>query len=138
MKDSSRILLVESGDYFQDIFLMNAIPNTEVVGNITSGSEAMGQYHLMQPDVIFIDMILKDMTGLEVARWIREQNKEIKIILFSLELRLEFLLAGIDSGIDGYLQKNTDSETISHAITAVRKGQFFTQRPAEVIKNKIS
>jgi DNA-binding NarL/FixJ family response regulator len=137
MTDSSRILLVESGDYFQDIFLLNTIPNTEVVGTITSGSEAMGQYHLMQPDVIFIDMILKDMTGLEVARWIREQNKEIKIILFSLELRLEFLLAGIDSGIDGYLQKNADSETITHAIAAVRKGQFFTQRPAEVIKNKI-
>jgi DNA-binding NarL/FixJ family response regulator len=135
MKEN-RILLVESGDYFQEIFLTNSISNTTVVGRLTSGSEAMNQYHPMQPDIIFVDMILKDMTGLEVARWIREQNKEIKIILFSIELRLEFLLAGIDSGIDAYLQKNADSETIRNAIDAVRRGQFFTQRPSEVIKNR--
>lgn len=129
--EKTRIMLVESSDYFFNALLLNNIRDIEIAGNVKSGVEAMSQYRNMDPDIIFMDMILNDMTGLEAARWIREQTKKIRIVLFSFELRLEFLLAGIDLGINGYLQKNADKETIENAIRALKQDHFFVQESVD-------
>ena len=127
-----RIMLVESSDYFLNTLLLNNVGGIEIAGSVKSGVEAMSQYRNIDPDIIFMDMILNDMTGLEAARWIREQTKNIKIVLFSFELRLEFLLAGIDLGINGYLQKNANRETIKNAIHALRQGHFYVQESVDL------
>lgn len=122
----TRIMLVESSDYFRNTFGDN-IRDVEIVGNVKSGVEVMSQYRNVDPDIIFMDMILCDMTGLEAARWIREQTKKIRIVLFSYELRLEFLVAGIDLGINGYLRKNASREVIENAIRVLNQGHAFVQ-----------
>jgi two-component system response regulator NreC len=65
------------------------------------------------------------MTGIEATRWIKEANPKIKIILISSEVSKDFISAGIKSGIDGYLPKDTDKETLVNAIRSVVKGQQY-------------
>lgn len=138
--EKTRIMLVESSDYFRNTLLINNVCNLEIAGNVRSGVEAMSQYRNIDPDIIFMDMILNDMTGLEAARWIREQTKKVKIVLFSFELRLEFLLAGIELGINGYLQKNASADTIKSLINALHQGHFFVQESVDactVVKKRL-
>lgn len=139
--EKTRIMLVESSDYFLNTLLINNVYTLEIAGNAKSGIEAMSQYRNIDPDIIFMDMILSDMTGLEAARWIREQTKGVKIVLFSFELRLEFLLAGIEMGINGYLQKNASRDTINNMVNALRQGHFFVQESVDtctVMKNRLT
>jgi DNA-binding NarL/FixJ family response regulator len=68
------------------------------------------------------------MTGLEATRWIKEQDKNIKVIIISSEVKKEFVSEGIKSGIDGYLPKNADKATLVDAIRSVHQGnKYFNQ-----------
>ena len=124
--EKTRIMIVGDGEYLQNSFI-NKVDNLQVVANVAAGTDAMHVYRQVAPDIIFVDMILKDMTGLEAIRSIREQDKVVKIVLLSMELQLEFLLAGIESGADGYLRKNSEASIFSDAIDSIKYGNFYVQ-----------
>ena len=68
---------------------------------------------------------MKGMTGIEATRWIKENNSKIKIILVSSEVNKDYITAGIKSGIDGYLPKDTDKDTLLMAIHSAMKGEKY-------------
>jgi DNA-binding NarL/FixJ family response regulator len=72
-----------------------------------------------------MDIVMHGMTGLEATRWIKEQDKSIKVIIISSEVKKEFVSTGIKCGIDGYLPKDASKSTLVDAIHAVRKGGTF-------------
>jgi len=88
----------------------------------------------LQPDVVLMDIMLRGMTGIEATRWIKEQDKNVKVILVSMEVKKEFLQAGIQSGINGYLPKDTDKETMITAIRTVYAGErYFTDAITKLV-----
>jgi DNA-binding NarL/FixJ family response regulator len=68
---------------------------------------------------------MRGMSGIEATRWIKEQKPETKVILISSEVNKEFIAAGIKAGINGYLPKDSNRETLFQAIKAVMKGERF-------------
>lgn len=70
-------------------------------------------------------IVMKGMTGIEATRWIKERDSKVKVILLSMEVKKDFLKAGIQSGIDGYLPKDVDKETLVKAIREVHNGGKF-------------
>src|SRR5690606_8978680 len=61
-------------------------------------------------------------------RWIKERNGDVKIILLSMEIKKEFVSAGIQCGISGYLHKDVPKETLLEAIQQVYEGgKFFNE-----------
>lgn len=97
----------------------------QVVGSFPSGEEIVSKFRAIGPDVIVMDIILKGMTGIEATRWLKERHPQVKVILLSAEVKKEFVRAGIQSGIDGYLPKDVDKQSLLHAIKAVVKGEKF-------------
>lgn len=107
--------------------LLKKMDNVEVVGSMSSGEEAVNFARENNPDVFLLDIVMRGMTGIEATRWIKEQNPESKIILISSEVSKEYISAGIKSGIDGYLNKDVDQQTLFTAIQTVLKGErYFT------------
>lgn len=107
--------------------LLRDNPAIEIVGNVDSGEAAVNLANQMQPDLFLMDIMMKGMTGIEATRWIKEHNPNIKIILVSSEVNKDFITAGIKSGIDGYVPKDTDKETLMTAIdTAMRGERYFS------------
>jgi DNA-binding NarL/FixJ family response regulator len=97
----------------------------EVVGNVNSGEEAINMANELSLDIFLMDIIMRGMTGIEATRWIKEHDPRIKIILMSSEVNKDYITAGIKSGIDGYLHKDTDRETLTLAIRSVIKGDRY-------------
>ena len=98
----------------------------EVVGSVSSGEEAVNEVRLRRPDLILMDIMMGGMTGIEATRWIKEFDPTIKIILVTMEISKEYVSAGIKSGVDGYLPKDIDKETLLEAIrTVTNGGRFF-------------
>lgn len=109
------------------ISLLQGDASIEVVGDVDSGEAAVNLANELSPDIFLMDIVMKGMTGIEATRWIKEHNPGIKIILVSSEVNKDFITAGIKSGIDGYLPKDTDKETLLMAIhTAMRGEKYFS------------
>jgi DNA-binding NarL/FixJ family response regulator len=108
--------------------------NIEIVGTASTGEEAVNLASQLNPDIVLMDIMLKNMTGIEACRWIKERHGHIKVILLSMEVKKEYLTAGIQSGISGYLAKDIDQETLLQAIQEVFNGkQYFTEALTKLV-----
>ncbi len=107
------------------ISMLEGEKEIEVIGSVSSGEGAVNLANEQPPDVLLMDIVMKGMNGIEATRWIKEQNAQIKIILISSEVSKDFITAGIKSGIDGYLPKDADKETLLLAIQTVVNGEKY-------------
>jgi DNA-binding NarL/FixJ family response regulator len=125
-----KVLLVDDHKLLRDglASMLSDFDEIEVVGSVSDGEQAINDFPSLNPDVILMDIMMSGMTGIEATRWIKEQNKSIKIILISSEVKKELVTAGIQVGIDGYLPKDVGKDTLIEAIRCVVKGnRFFNQ-----------
>lgn len=122
-----KVLLVDDHTLMRDGIsaMLKQMDDFQVVGALSSGEEAVGSFRTLNADVVLMDIVMNGMTGIEATRWIKERDSKVKVILLSMEVKKEFLKAGIQSGIDGYLPKDVDKETLIKAIREVHGGGKF-------------
>src|SRR5690349_19804179 len=84
MKPKLKVLLIGGvgGKLFDALQQINEV---EIIAHVISGEDAINHYAQLAPDVILVDIITEGITGLETARWIKEQSPSIKIILLSTQ-----------------------------------------------------
>jgi len=131
-----RLLLVDDHTLMRDgiASMVSGCDDIEVVGSCPTGEEAISLVQELHPDVVLMDIMLRGMTGIEATRWIKEQDKDVKVILVSMEVKKEFLSAGIQCGINGYIPKDTDRDTLIAAIRAVYQGErYFTEAITKLV-----
>ncbi|MBL7858437.1 MAG: response regulator transcription factor [Cyclobacteriaceae bacterium] len=115
-----KVLVVDDHALMRDgvSAMLKQVDDIQLVGSLSSGEDAVNSFRELNPDVIIMDIIMKGMTGIEATRWIKERDNNVKVILLSMEVTKEFVTAGIQSGIDGYLPKDVEKEIL---ITAIRE-----------------
>src|SRR5262245_43893949 len=105
-------------------------PDMQLVGQVTSGSEAVRQFGQHQPDVTLMDLRLTDMSGIEAMIAIREQFPEARIIMlttFEGDVEIQRALA---AGARGYLLKSMPPGDLVGVIRRVHAGKKHI--PSEV------
>jgi DNA-binding NarL/FixJ family response regulator len=122
-----KVLLVDDHTILRDgiAAILKNTEGIEVIGGLSSGEDAVSLFRNYNPDVILMDILMGGMTGLEATRWIKEQDQSIKVIIITSEIRKEFVSTGIKCGIDGYLPKDVDKETLVDAIRKVMTGEKY-------------
>lgn len=96
-------------------------PDLTVVAETGSGEEAIALASQHRPDVIVLDLRLRDMSGIEVA----EALRGYKILMLSSFMQEEDVRRVFDAGIRGYLSKDKDSGELLKGIRAVGAGDRF-------------
>ena len=122
-----KVLLTDDHKLIRD-GIKSMLENTvdiEVIGSVSSGEESINETRQNRPDVILMDIMMRGMTGIEATRWIKEFDPTIKIVLVTMEISKEYVSAGIKSGVDGYLPKDVDKETLLEAVRTVHVGGRF-------------
>lgn len=131
-----KLFLVDDHTLMRDgiISMLSDCDDIKVVGSSPSGEEAINKVQELQPDVVLMDILLRGMTGIEATRWIKEQDQNVRVILVSMEVKKEFLSAGIQCGINGYIPKDSDKETMITAIRTVYGGdRYFTDAITKLV-----
>lgn len=122
-----KILLVDDHQLIRDGIrsMLKSSKDIEIIGSVSSGEEAINEARSNRPDVILMDIVMGGMTGIEATRWIKEAEPGIKVVLVTMEISKEYVSAGIKTGVNGYLPKDVDQETLIRAIYTVHQGGRF-------------
>src|SRR5215212_9627930 len=111
--------------------LLNAMPDTEVVGEVTSGEDVLALAASVRPDIILMDVNMPGVNGIEATRRLREANLDIRILMVTM-LEDDSVFAAMRAGARGYVVKGAEPGEILRAIRAVADGEaIFSPAIAE-------
>ena len=122
-----RVALVDDHSLVRDGIkaLLSVMANLEVVGEAENGADAIDMIGRCQPDLVLVDIGLKDMNGLELTRLLRNRYPALKVLVLSMYDNHEYVSESVRAGASGYVLKNSPSREIIAAIDAIANGGSF-------------
>jgi two-component system, NarL family, response regulator LiaR len=94
----------------------------QVVGEATTGREAIQLSRELLPDLVIMDIHMPDLTGIEATRRIRNENEAIRILALTAYDNPSYVLALLEAGADGFVLKNAELSSLIKAIQEVSVG----------------
>ncbi|HMJ90150.1 MAG TPA: response regulator transcription factor, partial [Candidatus Acidoferrum sp.] len=103
--------------------LLSGIGQFNVVGEAEDVAGAVQQARALQPDVVLLDIRLREESGFEACRQIQQLGLDIGVLFLTSFADDEILFEALASGADGYLLKEIDSQGLVNAIENVAAGR---------------
>lgn len=120
-----RVLLVDDHALMRQGIstILSARPDIEVVGEASSGEEAIDLARRTQPDVICMDVEMPGIGGLEATRRLTADPAVTgRILVLTTFEREDYLVAALEAGASGFVLKNARPENLAEGIKAVAAG----------------
>ncbi len=105
--------------------LLEAEGRITVVGEASTGDEAVDRARELKPDVVVMDLSMPGSNGLEATRRIVALGLDTKVLVLTVHAEEEYLVPVIDAGASGYLTKTSADTELLDAIKVVARGQVF-------------
>jgi DNA-binding NarL/FixJ family response regulator len=125
--DAIRILIADDHPLFRDGLrgLLDSVTDTEVVGEATTGDEAIAQASTLQPDIVLMDIKMPGTNGIEATREIVHTSPHIGILVVTMFEDDDFVFAAMRAGARGYILKGANQAEMLRAIRAVANGEVI-------------
>ena len=89
------------------------------VSSAFNGKEALEMFERIQPDIIFVDIVMPEMDGIELSRKLREMNPNQIIIVISASNDIQKISESIEIGVNSFIQKPIDTKKIIELLSNV-------------------
>src|SRR6478672_3105578 len=105
--DVIRVLMADDHPLFRDGLraMLQAAPETELVGEATTGDAAIAQALDLQPDVVVMDVQMPGANGIEATRRIRQTSPHIAVVVLTMFGDDDSVFAALRAGAQGYILK---------------------------------
>lgn len=103
---------------------LNLQPDVEVVGEAGNGLDGINLALELKPDVVVMDLVMPEMSGVEATLKLLEEWKEAKILVLTSYLDNEKIYPVIEVGAKGYMLKTSSAAEILNAIQKVARGEL--------------
>ena len=122
-----RVLVVDDHAMFREGIraLLEGYDDVEVVGEATTGREAIEKVHQLAPQVVLMDIAMPVMGGLEATRRIQKESPDARVLVLTQYEDSEYILSLLRAGARGYISKIATASELVSAIRALHKGQYF-------------
>jgi len=122
-----RILLVEDHNLVRAGIraLLESLPATEVVGDAGDGREALRLVESLKPDVVFMDIGMPGMNGLEATARIAKDFPAVRVVILSMHATEEYVMQAMRAGAIGYLLKDAGISELELAVKAASRGETY-------------
>jgi DNA-binding NarL/FixJ family response regulator len=105
--------------------LLAAEPGFEVVGEASSGEEAVALAAELSPDVVLMDLSMPGIGGLEAIRRIAAAGGRTRVLALTVHAESEYLMPVLEAGGAGYVTKHSADRELTDAIRVVARGDVF-------------
>ena len=104
--------------------LLDAEPDMTVIGEASTGAEAVERAKTLNPDVVLMDLKMPGLGGVDATRYLKREAPEIKVLILTMYDDAGYLRQVLRAGASGYvLKKATDTDLVA-AIRAVSRGDI--------------
>lgn len=120
------ILIIDDHPLFRK-GLMQLIQSAEefnIVGEASGGMDGIALARSLKPDMILLDLNMKDMSGIEVLQALKPADIDSRIIMLTVSDNAEDLVAALRAGADGYLLKDMEPEDLLANIRSAGLGRM--------------
>jgi DNA-binding NarL/FixJ family response regulator len=127
--------------------ILEAEPDLEVVGEATTGHEAVVEVARLRPDIVLMDVRMPEMDGIEATRRLLDGNGDTKVVMLTTFDMDEYVYEALRAGASGFLVKDVPPEQLIAGIRSVASGdallapsvtqrliQEFVRRPPDGIR----
>jgi len=121
-----RLLLVDDNQAILDCLVRLLGRDYTIVGALRDGLRMLDAVAILQPDLIVMDISMPEVSGLELARRLRERPPAPPVVFVTVHEDTEFMEAAQDAGAAGYVVKSTMETELKRALELALKGQRFT------------
>jgi DNA-binding NarL/FixJ family response regulator len=120
-----RLLLADDHPLFRDGLraLIGSVDDVEVVGEASTGAEAIERSLELQPDVVLMDLHMPGLNGVEATRRVVEASPHVGVLVLTMVEDDDAVFAAMRAGARGYLVKGSTQVEILNAIRAVGSGE---------------
>jgi two-component system invasion response regulator UvrY len=105
--------------------LLQDVKGLSVVGEASTGEEAVALAKDLMPDVVIMDVNMPGIGGLEATRKMMRHNPDIKILALTVYADEPYPSRLLQAGASGYLTKGCDPEEMIRAIRVIKAGQRY-------------
>jgi two-component system nitrate/nitrite response regulator NarL len=105
--------------------LLQTVPDFHVVGEAASGSEGLELVAREKPDILLLDLNMKDMNGIEVLRQAKARDGDLRVVMITVSDQADDLVTALREGADGYLLKDEEPEEMVASLQAAAAGSII-------------
>lgn len=109
--------------------VLNKQKGIAIAGETNSGLEAVRQAGTLAPDVLLVDLMLPDMSGLDVVRRVKHHSPRTRVLLMSMHASEGFVVEGLRAGACGFVLKDCSAAHFGEAVRAAAAGQQYLSPP---------
>jgi DNA-binding NarL/FixJ family response regulator len=118
---TKRIIIAEDNGLFRST-LVQSLGDFQIVGEAEDGQQAIDLVHSTRPDLLILDLSLPKISGIQVARELRQHYPALKILVLTIYESQNYLDDSIQAGVDGYCLKDVSRGKILNAINRILDG----------------
>ena len=141
MIPSKTILIVDDHPLFREGLktIIGHNPGYDVIGEASSGREALKKIKKLKPDLTLLDISLPDQSGIKLIGDMQHASPQTQVMIISMHSKIEYIVRAFQAGARGYITKESAPDKLQQGISAVLKGDYFmdTSISHKVIKKLV-
>lgn len=109
--------------------ILNPVADFQLIGEAADGLEAVRLAERLQPDVLVLDLMMKNLSGLEVARQVKQRVSRSRVVILSMHSDVAYVVEALRAGAIGYVLKESGAEELIQAVRAAAAGRRYLSSP---------
>jgi two-component system response regulator NreC len=105
--------------------LFSAEPEVEIIGEASSGEEAVTAVQELAPEVVLMDVAMPGIGGVEATRRIKASHPQVAVLALTMHEDAEYFFEMLGAGASGYVPKRAAPDDLMSAIHIVRQGDVY-------------
>lgn len=113
-------------------------PNLVLEKDFSNGDDLINALRFNQPELIFCDLSMPGLNGLELIKVIRKQYPQLKLVIVSMHETPDVVLPIVKEGIAGYMLKNTNKGELFDCVSVILNNeQYFSKSILQMLLNRM-
>ncbi len=127
--DAIKVMIVDDHELIREGIskILDMENDIDIIFKAKSGIEALEALKDVKPDVILLDINMNELNGIETLKKIKASGSKTKIIMLTVYDDVEYISQSVNLGANGYVLKDSDSDTLIKTIKIVNEGGSYIQ-----------
>lgn len=104
--------------------LLGTLPNSEIF-EASNTHEALAACRMRKPAIVILDINLDTSSGLELLQRLKGEDKNLKVVMFTMHAEPNYAMRAFRSGASGYVSKSASADELIMAVKKVSEGQRY-------------